>query len=108
MNESEFNSQIETTLDALEAQLEDIELDIDIELEQGILTLTLEDDSKIIFSRQSATLELWIAAVSGGYHLGFTDGNWYCQKTSETLADLLNRLLTEQTGQRIAFNWSFD
>lgn len=103
MNESEFNALAEATLLSIEQQVEDADTELDFEMSSGILTLTAENGSKIIINRQVATLEIWVAARSGGYHLGRQDGVWFCQSTSETLQELLTRVVVEQGGEEITF-----
>lgn len=103
MNESEFNALAEATLLGIEQQVEDADTELDFEMSSGILTLTAENGSKIIINRQVATLEIWVAARSGGFHLGRQDDVWFCQFTGETLQELLARVVVEQGGEKIAF-----
>lgn len=103
MNESEFNALAEATLLSIEQQVEDADTELDFEMSSGILTLTAENGSKIIINRQVATLEIWVAARSGGYHLGRQDDVWFCQSTGETLQALLTRVVVEQGGEKISF-----
>jgi len=103
MNESEFNALAEATLLSIEQQVEDADTELDFEMSSGILTLTAENGSKIIINRQVATLETWVAARSGGFHLGRQDDVWFCQSTGETLQELLTRVVVEQGGEKISF-----
>ncbi len=101
MNEAKFNDLVEQTLADIEDAIDQCEGDIDCENTGGILTLTCEDGSVIIFSRQGATQELWIAARSGGYHLAYQDDSWYCQKHQQTLAQLFATITKEQADESI-------
>lgn len=103
MNESEFNALAEATLLSIEQQVEDADTELDFEMSSGILTLTAGNGSKIIINRQVATLEIWVAARSGGFHLGRQDDVWFCQSTGETLQELLTRVVVEQGGEKISF-----
>lgn len=103
MNESEFNALAEATLLSIEQQVEDADTELDFEMSAGILTLTAENGSKIIINRQVATQEIWVAARSGGYHLGRMGDGWFCQTTGETLQQLLTRVVVEQGGEKILF-----
>jgi CyaY protein len=103
MNESEFNALAEATLLSIEQQVEDADTELDFEMSAGILTLTAENGSKIIINRQVATQEIWVAARSGGYHLGRQGDVWFCQTTGETLQELLTRVVVEQGGEKISF-----
>lgn len=112
MNESEFNDLVDDTLARIEDALDDCEADIDCEMAGSVLTLTCEDGSAIIFSRQSASAELWLAARSGGFHFTYRDagdGNtgsaaWYCQKYDKTLQQLFVEISKEQAGEAIVLD----
>jgi len=72
MTEQDFSTRYEQTLliveEAVESAIDDNDADIDFESMNDILTLTCSDGSSIIFTRQSATSQLWLAAKSGGFH----------------------------------------
>ena len=57
--------------EALELALDEVEEDIDYETSGGVLTVTFENGSSLIFSRQPPTHQLWLAARSGGYHFEY-------------------------------------
>ncbi|WP_257263444.1 iron donor protein CyaY [Endozoicomonas sp. ONNA2] len=103
MKERQYNELLDELMLAIEDAIEDAGLDIDYETSAGILTLTCEDLSKIILSRQTPLLQLWMAARSGGFHFGYDAerGEWLLDGKRETLPDVLNRCLTEQTGKTV-------
>lgn len=104
MNESQYNDQLDDLMVSIEDAIEEAELDIDYETSAGILTLTCEDDSKVILSRQTVMLQLWLAARSGGFHFDFNEDReqWICDSTGEEFMDALNRCLSEQSGEKIS------
>ncbi|WP_078084651.1 iron donor protein CyaY [Microbulbifer mangrovi] len=98
-----YNAAIEETLIAIEDALDECEVDMDYERADAVLTITLEDNgTQVILSRQGAVQELWVAARSGGYHLGFQNPGWKCTTTGEDLPTLLDRVLTEQQGTAVS------
>jgi CyaY protein len=101
MNESEFNTAVDRLLLAIEDALDAQDADIDLETTAGILTLTFANGSKVIINRQVATFEVWVAARSGGFHLGRKGADWVCTTTGETLPVLLSRVCSEQAGQAV-------
>jgi CyaY protein len=78
MTESEFNELIERTFTALEEGLDQVDADLDYELSGGVLTVVFDNDTKLVFSRQPPTRQLWLAARSGGFHFAYDDaaGDW--------------------------------
>ncbi len=110
MNSSEFNQKIDDTLlvieDAIEALIQETDMDLDYETSSGILTISLGAGGKLILNRQAPVQQLWLAAKSGGYHLDWKNDDWYSDRDNESLHDLFNRVFTEQTG--IKANFQFD
>lgn len=102
MSPADFNTRYEETLvaieDAVEAALEDSDLDLDYETVNDILTLTCPDGSAIIITRQSAANQLWLAARSGGFHFDLADGDWVCDADGETLSAKLTAICRDQAG----------
>lgn len=78
MTETKFDELIDQTFTALEMALDEVDADLDYETSGGVLTVEFENDSKLIFSRQPPTRQLWLAARSGGFHFAFDDaaGDW--------------------------------
>ncbi|CAH0991802.1 Iron-sulfur cluster assembly protein CyaY [Sinobacterium norvegicum] len=106
MNEIEYQELVEETIEGIEDAVDDSELDIDCELNGGVLTLTCENGSAIIFSRQIANQELWMAAKSGGYHFGYDSDaeQWLCSRSGDSLAVLFARVTLEQVGEAVSLN----
>ncbi len=99
MNEAVFLETSEAIFSAVEEWLEESGIDLDMETGQGMLTVVCENNgSQIILSRQRAVSEIWVAAISGGFHFSLQSGDWIC-KTGETLQQLLSRVLQEQAGE---------
>ncbi len=104
MNESEFQEIAEQTIESIQDAIDDSEADIDYDEIGGVLTLEFEDGSKIIFSKQGAMKQLWMAAKSGGFHFDYIEenGQWICDSgENEELYSMLSRLATEQSGEEI-------
>ncbi len=91
-------AEIEDCIDEME-QADDREIDIDTTA--GMLTIDLASSGSVIVSRQITNHEVWVAAKSGGFHLSLDGDRWYCATTGETLGALLDRVFTEQLGEKI-------
>jgi len=104
MNESEFQEIAERTIEDIQDAVDNSGADIDYDEIGGVLTLEFEDGSKIIFSKQGAMNQLWMAAKSGGFHFNYDeDGErWICDSgDNEELYAMLSRLSSEQAGEAI-------
>ncbi len=102
MNESEFREIAEQTIEDIQDAIDDCGADIDYDEIGGVLTLEFENGSKIIFSKQGAMNQLWMAALSGGFHFDYDESSeqWICDSgDNEELYSMLSRLATEQAGE---------
>ena len=101
MQESEFSDRVDRIVEQLEDELDEFEDDLDIDSSGGLLTVNFPDGSTVILSRQLANCEIWVAARSGGFHLGYVNESWVCRTTDETLPRLIGRVFSEQLGRQV-------
>jgi len=104
MNESEFQEIADQTIEDIQDAIDESGADIDYDEIGGVLTLEFDDGSKIIFSKQGAMNQLWMAARSGGFHFDFNEDSelWICDSgDNEELYAMLSRLSTEQSGEAV-------
>lgn len=109
ITESQFHEYVDALLCRLEAVLEAAQgkVEIDSELNGGILTLTFDNDSKVIINRQTPMREIWLAARSGGYHFRLQGdpaagaGAWQDTRSATTLVAMLTRVIAEQSGAAV-------
>jgi CyaY protein len=101
MSDQAFRRVAEAALDAIEAAMEraaDCDLDVDVERQGNVITMTFEDDSKVIVNSHSAAQEIWVAARSGGFHYRLMDGRWIDGRSGDELFAALSRLVSQQGG----------
>ena len=87
---------------ALDAALADSDVDLDWNLNDGILEIECEDGSKLIVNRHLPNREIWVAAKSGGFHFSPRDGEWRDTRSGGSLAAALTELLRSQAGLAVA------
>ena len=76
LHESPFNALADATLEALMESLEaaDTDENLDIDLIQGILTITLENGKQFIVSKHGPSRQLWLSSpISGGLHFPYDE-----------------------------------
>jgi CyaY protein len=102
MNDTEFISSADRALgrigDAIDAALEGSDVDVDWNINDGILEIECEDGGKLIVNRHVPNREIWVAARSGGHHFRREGGVWRDTRSGEELGVVLERLLAEQAG----------
>ena len=101
---TEFNETVDALFDHIVETIDESEAADDAELNQGVLEITCNNQSKIIINRHAPTQEIWVAAKSGGYHFRWADGGWVDTRSGEPLSDAISRVVFEQTGVRVSFN----
>jgi len=103
-----FDQIADAELHHLEKVLGDFDPDeVEVELSQGVLTLTLADDSKIVVNSHHAAGEIWMAAYRQAWHFAPREGEgggagrveWRTAK--EELRSTLSRILGERLGREV-------
>jgi len=109
MNEADFHERIDELLDSIEEGLEAIEAhsdeDLDYENAGGVLTVTFENGTTMVFSRQPPTRQLWLATRSGGYHFEFDAGvnDWRNTRDESLFRPFVVDQMKSQAG--LTFTW---
>lgn len=105
LSEARYHDLIDAVQEEIEDVFDDSGLDVDLENSGGVLTVRFENGSQLIFSRQPALRQLWVAARSGGFHFDYDEAGeqWICDTTDERLGELLGRVVLEQGGEALEF-----
>lgn len=103
MNEQEFNHQAAAVFSHIEQTLDGNDVDIECNLNEGVMELEFVDGSKIIINRHGVAREIWVAARSGGFHFMPVENGWADTKDSAPLYDKLSALVALQGGGTVRF-----
>jgi len=103
MTESDFHRAVDAVLERVETALGEHD-DLDVDSEEGVLTVTCPDGSRIIVNRQTPNREIWVAARSGGFHFASREGAWRDTRSGEELFASLARLVASQAGVQVRFS----
>lgn len=98
---ADYDEAIESLFQLIEDQVDELEADVDCEVNAGVMTLTCPNGSVLIFSRQSAVEQLWLAAKLGGFHFEQKEGAWICTRSGRTVQSLLEECSQDQIGEAI-------
>ncbi|VAX08418.1 Frataxin homolog CyaY, facilitates Fe-S cluster assembly, interacts with IscS [hydrothermal vent metagenome] len=110
MDESRFNQTVDELLmsieDAVESLIDETDADIDLESAGGILTLSFEDNSKIIINRQTPLHQVWVATRAGGFHFNFDldTQQWRDEKSQAELFADLSQHCSTSLGKKVSLN----
>jgi len=105
MSESEFNALIERTFEALQYALDAVDADLDYEMSGGVLTVAFENGTRLVFSRQPPTRQLWLAAREGGFHFAYDEAahDWRDTRNGGLFRPFVVQQMKVQGG--VAFAW---
>jgi CyaY protein len=100
-----FDQIADTELRFLENKLGECDPDeLDVELSQGVLTLTLADDSKIVVNSHHAAGEIWMAAYRQAWHFAPKEegGKVEWRTSTDELRSTLSRILSDKIGHTVS------
>ncbi|MGV7962566.1 iron donor protein CyaY [Photorhabdus tasmaniensis] len=105
MNDSEFHQLADQLMLYIEEQLDNYDgnADIDCETNGGVMTLSFDNDSKIIINRQEPFHQIWLATKNGGYHFSYKDSQWICDRSGGNFLTMLAQSITQQSGEPFNF-----
>jgi len=105
VTESEFENLAGATLAALESAFESGAPDVDVQSKgAGLLEVEFDNGSKMIINRHAAAREIWVAAVSGGFHFRHDGRAWRDTRDGTELFAAISRLASQQAGTMIALS----
>jgi len=89
---------IESLFDAIDEAIGD---DADVDLENGILTVELEDGRQYVINKHSPNQQIWLSSpISGAAHYKFDDATaaWVSTRSSDVLLDVLSAEMSQIAG----------
>jgi CyaY protein len=101
LQEIQYEKLVEDVFNDIEDAVDELDHDIDVDASGGILNIAFPNQTSVVVSRQISNQEIWVAARSGGFHLGYVDGFWTCGTTGERLSELLDRVFSEQLAEPV-------
>jgi CyaY protein len=103
MTESEFLERAEAALQQVETAIDAADVDIELSRSGNVLTLELEDGSRVVVNSQAPMQQLWLAARSGAHHYAWVDGGWRDTRDGSEFFASLSRILSALGGAPIVF-----
>lgn len=105
MTESEYHQIIDDLFIRIEEALDEIEtVDIDYESGEGILSIILPNQSRIILNKQQPLLQLWVATKFNGHHFNYADGVWVDERFGAEFHAFMDDAISKQAGTVVALN----
>jgi len=98
MTEAEFHSRAQAALAAIESAIEALDIDAEVDRSGDVLTLELDEGGKIVVNTQAPMQQIWVAARSGGFHFGWSDGVWRDTRDGRELFAALSAIVSSQGG----------
>ena len=95
MDESQFHRLANAYLTSIADRLEDKDITgaLDIELQDGVLTIITQEHKTFVVSRHTASRQVWLSSpISGGLHFSHNGTTWVLAD-GRTLSDILSKEL---------------
>ncbi len=103
MQESDFHRLADHWLTTAEGVLEEADANglLELECQNGALTLTLPAQKILLVSKHTPTRQLWLSSpLSGGLHFVYGDAQWKLQD-GRTLENVLSQELKQLAGVEV-------
>jgi iron donor protein CyaY len=107
MTDQEFQSRSDSALETLRKRLQQLgdEYNFEVEGESGRLDLLFEEpeEARFVISPNAPVRQIWISALTTSFKLGWSAaaGTFALEKSGETLAQVMSRILSQQLGQKV-------
>ena len=102
MDATAFEDLAEKTLESLFDAIDDaIGDDADVDLENGILTVELEDGRQYVINKHAPNQQIWLSSpINGAAHYGYDEaaGVWISARSSDSLLDVLSTEMSQIAG----------
>jgi len=103
MTESEFLERAEVALQQVETAIDAADVDIELSRSGNVLTLELEDGSRVVVNSQAPMQQMWVAGRNGAFHYAWREGAWRDTRDGSELFAALSRLVSVQGGEPVVF-----
>lgn len=101
MSETEFTDLAEATLAAIERAIDASAVDIEASRAGNVLTLELDNGSKVVINSQTPMRQMWVAGKSGAFHYARNGDRWTDTRDGSELFAALSRLISAQGGEAV-------
>ena len=105
LDDSQFEQLASNTLDSLMEQIDEILGDIlDVEMQNGILTLELDNGGQYVINKHLPNRQIWMSSPKSGathYDYDGTQENWVSTRGGALFLSVLSEELTAISGQPI-------
>lgn len=101
MSETEFIDLAEATLAAIERAIDASAVDIEASRAGNVLTLELDNGSKVVINSQTPMQQMWVAGKSGAFHYARNVDRWVDTRDGTELFAALSRLISAQGGEAV-------
>ena len=102
MSEALFHERVDNLFLQVEEILDEAQSDIDFVNSSGLLTITCENRSQVILSRQPPLQQIWLACLAGGLHFERVQNIWSLTTDHEqTFGQCLTLALQQQADETL-------
>ena len=102
MSEALFHERVDNLFLQVEEILDEAHSDIDFVNSSGLLTISCENKSQVILSRQPPLQQVWLACLAGGFHFELVQDAWLLTTdNSQSFGQCLTQALHQQADESL-------
>tara|TARA_B100000767_G_scaffold225632_1_gene215018 strand:- start:831 stop:1169 length:339 start_codon:yes stop_codon:yes gene_type:complete len=102
MSEAAFHERVDNLFLQVEEILDEAQSDIDFVNSSGLLTISCENKSQVILSRQPPLQQVWLACLAGGLHFELVQHTWVLTTdNTQTFGQRLTQALQQQADETL-------
>jgi CyaY protein len=96
-----FEREAVSELTRLRDQLDALDLDAEVELSMGILSVEFPDGAKYVINSHRAAKQIWMAAERTAWHFDPRGATWVASKTGDELYATVAAALAKKLGRSV-------
>ena len=104
MDDSDFLKLADFLYQKIEQSIDDAQGSIECEINDSLLTLEFEDETKFIINRQQPLHQIWLATLTSGHHYDYINGLWIDNRNGEEFLSALSCAILKQSSEVINFD----
>lgn len=103
MKDHQYHALVDAFFQYVEDTLDESYPDIDCSRNGGVLTLSFENQSKVILNKQEPLHQIWVATRENGFHFELQGEHWIDNRFGHELKALLSDACSKQADEQVEF-----
>ncbi|WP_163938504.1 iron donor protein CyaY [Paraferrimonas sp. SM1919] len=103
MTDTEFHLLADDLFNRIDARIEELELDVDVNFAGEVLQIEFNDRSQIVINKQEPLHQVWVATKFAGHHFSYIDNKWFDERNGLDFEPVIVDAISKQSGEAFSF-----